>query len=31
MSFQRDIVTHLSINRAAAVHALAQDSVSMLC
>jgi hypothetical protein len=31
MSFERDTVTHRSIDRAAAVHALAQDSVSMLC
>ena len=30
MSFERDMVTHRSINRAAAVHALAHDSVSWL-
>ena len=30
MSFKRDTVTHRSIDRAAAVHALAQDSVSWL-
>ena len=30
MSFERDTVTHHSIDCAAAVHALAQDSVSWL-
>ena len=30
MSFERDTVTHRSIDRTAAVHALAQDSVSWL-
>ena len=30
MSFERDAVTHHSIDRAAVVHALAQDSVSWL-
>ena len=30
MSFERDTVTHRSIYRAAAVHALAQDSVACL-
>ena len=30
MSFERDTVMHRSIDRAAAVHALAQDSVSWL-
>jgi hypothetical protein len=31
MSFERDNATHRSIDRAAVVHALAEDSVSMLC
>ena len=30
MSFERDTMTHRSIDHAAAVHALAQDSVSWL-
>lgn len=30
MSFERDTVTHHSIDRTAAVHALAQDSISWL-
>ena len=30
MSFERDTVMHPSIDRAVVVHALAQDSVSML-
>jgi hypothetical protein len=30
MSFERDTVMHRSIDRAAAVHALAQDSISRM-
>jgi hypothetical protein len=31
MSFKRNTVMHRSIDRAAVVHMLAEDSVSMLC
>ena len=31
MSFERDPVTHRSIDHVATVHALAEDSISMMC